>query len=327
MAAKRLQVTPGLQVKLEFRSQAPLGRHNQHRKHRKLVRAFAAAALALSFPAVALGQAGFGQTGTGFGQAGLGQTGFGQATGQTGAGQTGQAGGLGLGDALTSGFGQSGQNGFGANPFSVGGLSGQALSPYGRNGLIGTSSALGGSTGAAGSAGANTGGAVGAANNLGGLTSAALNQRGLQSAFGGPGGRNARGGLNQNQNSTNSKVRATVSLGFEVAPPTNAVATQAINDRLSRIPSSILNGVTVEINGRTATIRGEVNAPSDGKVIERLLSLEPGIDAVDNELTYANGQAPPMPVPATSGTTALEPSVGISAVQVAPEVVPAPDPK
>jgi hypothetical protein len=230
-----------------------------------------------------------------------------------------------LGDALTSGFGQTGQNGFGANPFGVGGLSGQALSPFGRNGLIGTSTALGGSAGAAGAAGANTGGAAGVANNLGGLTGAALNQRGLQSAFGG--GRNARGGLNQNQNSTNSKIRATVSLGFEVPAPTNAVATRAINDRLSRIPSAVLNGVTVEINGRTATIRGEVNAPSDGKVIERLLSLEPGIDAVQNELTYANDQAPASPMPATSGSYNLEPSEGTSAVQFAPEVVPAPNPK
>lgn len=327
MAANRLQVTPGLQMTLENRTQASLGPRNQlgkpARQLRKLLRTFAAAALAMSFPAVALGQTGFGQTGTGFGQAGLGQTGFGQAgVGQTG---TGQAGGLGLGDALTSGLGQSGQNGFGANPFGVGGLSGQALSPYGRNGLIGATTTGGGTAGAAG---ANTGGALGAANNLGGLTGAALNNRSLQSTLGGFGGRNSRGGLNQNQNqNSKSTVRATVSLGFEVAPPTNAVATQTINDRLRRIPSSVLNGVTVEINGRTATIRGQVNAPSDGKVIERLLSLEPGIDAVKNELTYANGQAPAMPMSATSSSTPLQPSVGKSAVQVAPEVVPAPNPR
>ncbi len=287
-----------------------------------------------------LGQTGFGQTG--FGQTGFGQTGFGQ-TGQTGLGQGGQAGGLGLGDALTSGLGQSGQSGFGANPFGVGGLSGQALSPYGRNGLIG-SSTTGGAAG--GGTAANTGGALGAANNLGGLTGAALNNRSLQSTLGGLGGRNTfgRGGLNQNQNqnSNKSKIRATVTLGFDAPATTDAAASRLVNDRLRRIPSLMLKGITVDIVGRTAVVRGQVNSPSDAKVIERLLSLEPGIDAVKNELTYANGQSAAPAAPSTSSSTTSSSSsrtlesntfsesnlnAGTSAVQAAPEIVPVPSPR
>ncbi len=318
MAAKEL---PSVQLSRSLRTRV-----------RNSLRIITAAALTLgvsncSFAQV--GQTGFGQTG--FGQTGLGQTGFGQpgGTGFGQTGQTGQAGGLGLGDSLSGGLGQSGQPGFGANPFSTGGLSGQAMTPYGRNGLIGAPT----SGGTAGGMAAGAGGALGAANNLGGLTGAALNNRSLQGAFGG--GRNAgRGGFNQNQNqnSTKSKIRATVKLGFESTPTTNVVATRAINDRLRRIPAAVLTGVSVEMSDRIAVIRGKVNSPGDGKVIERLLSLEPGIDGVKNELTYANGQAPAPPQPADSaqkqspGSRAASSSVGISAVQVAPEIVPSPAP-
>ncbi len=48
---------------------------------------------------------------------------------------------------------------------------------------------------------------------------------------------------------------------------------------LSELPSPALEGVTVEMSGRTAVIRGTVNSAAEAKTVERLLSLEPGIDA------------------------------------------------
>jgi osmotically-inducible protein OsmY len=114
------------------------------------------------------------------------------------------------------------------------------------------------------------------------------------------GGRNQMN-QNQNQKSNKPQIRATVKLGFQVPVRTSAATTRLINDRLQRIPSAALAGVSVEMSGRTAVIRGEVGSPEDGKMVERLLSLEPGVDAVRNELTFASGPALPtnsnMPVP------------------------------
>lgn len=271
--------------------------------------------------AFAQGQIGFGQTGqTGFGQ--TGQTGFGQ-TGQNGFGQTGQNG-LGLASGLTSGLSGT-QAGFGANAFGSGGLSGQTSNPFGSTGMLG-----GATGGAAGGLGAG----------IGGLAGAALTNRGLQNSFGGMGGMGmgGRGGMgrggqfnqNQNQNSNKPQIRATVKLGFEVASPSNAATTRLINDRLRRIPSTMLTGITVEMSGRTAVIRGEVNSPADGKVVERLLALEPGVDAIKNELTYANGQTPPpkpTPAAARSASSRSSSSAGTSPVQETNEIVPTPDPR
>ena len=151
---------------------------------------------------------------------------------------------------------------------------------------------------------------------------------------------------NQNQNSNKPNIRATVKLGFDVAAPSNTETSRLINDRLRRIPSPVLQGVTVSMQGRTAVIRGQVESPAAGKTIERLLSLEPGVDAVKNELTFESGQgsaaAPSTPVPPTprppvtnsipnspqanagqsnsaSGGPALQPS------SVNAEIVPAPN--
>jgi hypothetical protein len=324
MAARGFQFT---------REARPLANLRLPIRFQRLVRNLTAAGIALSFPAVTFGQLNLGQSS--FGQSGFGQTSFGQ-TGQTGTGQTGtgQTGlGQGVSETLNGGLGGAGLPGFGANPFSTGGLSGEALSPYGRNGLIGNTASGGTAAG-----GTSAGGALGAASNLGGLTGAALNNRSLQSTLGGLGGRGGRSTFSQNQNSDKPKIRTTVKLGFQVASPTNEAASRAINERLNRLPSRVLNGVTVSMSGRTAIIQGEVSSPSDGKVIERLLSLEPGIDAVKNELTYTNLPVPPAPSPTSkstiggsqrnaSRTASPMSNAGISTVQIAQEeVVPAPDP-
>ncbi len=259
-----------------------------------------------------IGQTGMGQTGfgqTGMGQAGMGQMGMGQmGMGQMGMGQLGgmgQMGGMGQG-------GQAGANGAAANPFGSGGM-------------------------------------LGSTNSFGGLAGAALMNRSMQNnmgmgmgmggmsgmgAMGGRGGRGGMNGMNQNQNSNKPKIRATVKLGFGVASPSSAATSRVINERLTRIPSPALEGVTVVMQGRTAVIRGEVDSPEAGRVVERYLSLEPGIDAVKNELTLANGPDSPvgandpvMTQPQPSVPSAVPPSSSSSSRSGASaEIVPAPGP-
>lgn len=292
--------------------------------------------LGLSITSSAFGQfGGFGTTGqtggigqTGLGQTGLGQTGLGQTgLGQTGLGQTGgmgQAGGLGQ----TGGINQLGSPNI-ANAFGSGGILGSN-----------TNSAFGGLANTALLSRSLNGGAggMGAMGGMGGM--------GMGGMGGGRGGmQGGRGGfnsMNQNQNSSKPQVRATVKIGFDVKSPTNAAGSQVINSRLSRIPSSLLKGISVEMNGRTAVMRGNVATLAEAKVVERYLSLEPGISDVQNELVIASGEkvtpkagAKKTPT-ANSSRSALESTTAAhinndsstnSAVQAAsPEIVPAPGP-
>jgi hypothetical protein len=264
------------------------------RKHLSaLVRNLASVGLGLGLANCAFGQLGqtssFGQLG-GMGQTGIGQTSV-SGLGQMGLGQTGGMGQT--GSAGQAGFGQTGQAGqAAANPFGSGGM-------------------------------------LGSANSFGGLAGAALLNRGLQGGMGatggmgamggrgGMGGMGGRGGMNsfnqnQNRNSNKPQIRATVKLGFEVMAPTSTESSRMINDRLQRNPSSAFEGVTVAMSGRTAVLRGAVNSPADGKLLERLLSLEPGVDAVENELTFAEGESD-TPLP----TTPLPPSLDSSTTPAA----------
>ena len=293
--------------------------------------------LGLSITSSVFGQfGGFGTTGqtggigqTGLGQTGLGQTGLGQTgLGQTGLGQTGgmgQAGGLGQ----TGGINQLGSPNI-ANAFGSGGILGSntnsAFGGLANTALLGRS--LGG--GAGGMGGMNGMNGMGGMGGMGG---------GRGGAQGGRGGFNS---MNQNQKGNKPQVRATVKLGFDVKPPTNAAGSQVINSRLSRIPSSLLKGIIVEMNGRTAVMRGNVATLAEAKVVERYLSLEPGISDVQNELVIASGEkvtpkagAKKTPT-ANSSRSALESTTAAqtnndsspnSAVQAAsPEIVPAPGP-
>lgn len=106
---------------------------------------------------------------------------------------------------------------------------------------------------------------------------------GLGGGFGGMGG---RGGQNMN-NQNETRVRATVKIGFDYNAPVPAARSQAINSRLARIPlPPKYNTVNVTMQGRKALITGTVPTTADGKLIERLLSLEPGVDGVDNQLVF-----------------------------------------
>ena len=228
------------------------------------------------------GTGGFGTTGTGgFGATGAG--GFG-ATGAGGVGATG-AGGIG-GANVSSGTPVSpfGGNGTPANIFG-----GFNKTPQGFSVPLGTPA--GGAGGAAGlNSGRTTG--IGGLGGLGGL-GGGLGGRGGIGGLGGLGGRNNMLGGN---NANNKKpIRAVVSIGFDrpetptTGPDSTAVKAQA---RLEKVvlPGNSKN-VRVTMEGRTATLNGQVASEREKRLMERLLSLEPGVDSIKNLLTTPTSPA------------------------------------
>lgn len=184
-----------------------------------------------------------------------------------------------------------------------------------------TSNALGGfdaSFGASGALGAAALGRAGGLGGIGGLGGFGGGFGGIGGGFGGGGFGGGRGGFNtQGQNSqTQTTIRATVKIGFSYPGPSAQVRSQAINRRLERVPlPGSANNVQVQMNGRTAVLVGSVESTDDGLLIERLLSLEPGIDGVDNQLTVG-------PATTNESTPPLQPSVTNTPPAV--EVVPPP---
>lgn len=90
-------------------------------------------------------------------------------------------------------------------------------------------------------------------------------------------------------------IRASVRVGFSTPAGGNRVNSEAITNelaaRLSRIPGlqNAPQAANIEINleGRTAVLKGTVPTADARLVLERLLLLEPGVDKVQNELVVA----------------------------------------
>lgn len=207
---------------------------------------------------------------------------------------------------------QSGSNLGDFGPLSLSGSGGQApqiggASEAGTTGLGG--SPLGGFDAGFGASGlggaARTGGLGGLGGLSGGLGGLGGGLGGFGGIGGGFGGRGGGFGGQGGAGSTQTKVRATVKIGFSVQRPTAAIRSERINARLDRIPlPQEVKNVRVEMNGTTAILVGEVPSQSNGALLERLLSLEPGIKAIDNRLVYTNeAEQVPASAPAMSPAT------------------------
>lgn len=127
-----------------------------------------------------------------------------------------------------------------------------------------------------------------------------------------------------NQNET--RIRATVKIGFDYDQPIPAARSRAINSRLARIPlPPKYNTVQVAMQGRKAVITGNVPTTADGKMIERLLSLEPGVDGVDNQLVYTAETSQSSARDGQTENNSAAPSVNRSLLpSAAAELVPSP---
>ena len=130
----------------------------------------------------------------------------------------------------------------------------------------------------------------GAASGIGGLGTAGL--------IGGLGGfgRGAQSFQQQNnQSSSEPKIRFRIAIGFSHPRPSGTKVSAQFARRLSRIPSlPSAQSVAVTMEDRTAVIAGVVGTDREKRLIERLAMMEPGVSAVRNELTV-KADAEPLP--------------------------------
>lgn len=223
---------------------------------------------------------------------------FGQGFGTNAqSAQTGQAavGGTDIGQEFggeftfdSGGFGGAGFGGANQNAGRLGGLGG-GLGGFG-GGLGGFGGGLGGFGGGFGGGGFGGGG------------------------FGG-----------QGQQNNQSKIRATVKLGFTIERPPAEVRARNVNATLRRLPlPKKFQSVNVSIDGGTAIINGAASNVEDVDVLKQLLLLEPGV----YDVRFAGDPAESKPA-AESIEPAAAPVVG-EVIRVAPapgNAVPPPAPR
>jgi osmotically-inducible protein OsmY len=90
----------------------------------------------------------------------------------------------------------------------------------------------------------------------------------------------------QQQQQGQRQIRTKLVIGFQaptVAPEVANVKVEALLNRGLELPAG--STVAVSMQGSTAVLRGSVNSEYDRGLAERLALLEPGIVAVQNELT------------------------------------------
>lgn len=225
-----------------------------------------------------------------------------QSTGMFGSGSA-LSGSSGFGAGTT---GSSGSSAFGSNALPSNSLPSTALpsTALPSNGLPGATGATGqaGQAGQAGAAGQRAGLVGQASTRLAGVAAAGPAATGTQMQQGQ--NRNAqrggqRGGQGQNQNQNNQQQQRTVRpqlvVAFNPPLPTSTVMNSNVSTRLKKISKFGYEGVTVEIDGRHAIIRGQVDSPEAKRMAQMLVKLEPGIKTVQNDLTVKGPPAPPVP--------------------------------
>lgn len=131
-----------------------------------------------------------------------------------------------------------------------------------------------------------------------GFNTGAFNARGFNQ-FGGIGQMGQLGqmfGRNMNVRGarTREMLRTSVELGFQppVAPTPAAVSSRVQNriDRNQRIQE--MGSVSIQMEGQTAVLQGQVASAQDRDLVARMLLLEPGISDVRNELTLTDASDP-----------------------------------
>ena len=170
-----------------------------------------------------------------------------------------------------------------------------------------------------GTAGGLGGGGLGGVGGLGGLGGFGLGFGFSQGAArgGGFGGANNFNLQNSQNNQNQSTIRASVKLGFSYPIPSGTARANAMADRIARIPMGAdMTGVNIQVDGSTVILTGVVDSESTARRLAGLLTLEPGIYDVQNDLQIATDTTLPDNVPAAPSATTVAP----------PEVVPVPPP-
>lgn len=103
--------------------------------------------------------------------------------------------------------------------------------------------------------------------------------------FGNQFGFNMGQGLNNQNRSMNGStrpIRSVTRIGFEHIRPTEEVVVQSVRSSLDPLPG--IRGVNVFIENGVATIRGSAESDHHARLAAAMLSLEPGIHSVQNQL-------------------------------------------
>ncbi len=230
--------------------------------------------------------------GGGMGSSGLGSSGFGSGFGSSGFGGMGSSGFGG------SGFGSSG---FGGGGFGGGGMgnSGFGGGGFGNSGF--GNSGFGGSSGS---------GAYGSAENFVGRDASDM-----QAAFGqmGRAGTQFFTTMNRNMSRNSSRgkaprpwrtqpqpMRVEVHVAFDTPRPSSTQLATTVREHLTSILANHkMSQPNVSMQGDTAVVTGVAASENERDVISQLISLEPGIRDVRNEMTVA--------APAIGGPSGLGP--------------------
>jgi hypothetical protein len=196
----------------------------------------------------------------------------GQANRNAGLTQTGQVNAGGAVQRDTETFIGSTTNAV-SHPLSIAAMSGQdGLANFGTVAGFnpnGSSTALSG--GLSGALGGLTGG-------LGGI-----------GGIGGIGGRNQFGQTGQlgqanGAAGTQTSIPFRLTLGFTVPRAGSPVVAARLQTRITRIPRFSTVNVTVVMDGQTAVLKGTAPSDHERTLLEGLAKLEPGVDAVRNEV-------------------------------------------
>ncbi len=213
----------------------------------------------------------------------------------------------------------SGFSGFGTGGSGLGGLGG-GMGGGGLAGLAGMAG-LGGNTGGLGNLAANRGnGGIGTGNQQGGFVGRNANPNQFIGANANTGGNNGmnqgqfqgnqrqgnRGGarslFSQNGNEFNQNnsaqtqapiLRARQKIAFNYAQNQLHTRQPQLQMKFTKLVqrNEALQNVAIAAENNTVILRGEVSSAADARLAEKLVRLEPGVRAVQNELTYPDQSA------------------------------------
>jgi len=225
----------------------------------------------------------------------LASCGIAVAQSRTGGSSAFGSSGAGSGGFGSSGFGSSGMgrsSGFGSSGF---GSSGAGGSGFGSSGFGNSSFGQGGSSGFGGS-GFGSGGQNGGGQSFVGRDAADMQNTFTQSNRASTqffNNMNRQMSRNNRTPTTSSKnppqrLRMEVRVAFNAPQPGSEVVANTLRTRLTKILSDHqMTQPVITMQGNTAVIGGAAASDSERQVIAQLVSLEPGVRAVRNEMTVA----------------------------------------
>ena len=115
-----------------------------------------------------------------------------------------------------------------------------------------------------------------------------FNQMNRNMRQGGRNNRNQRANSNQAQPGPASDVRVKLELAFTPVRATPNALTNTVRTRLTNVlPAQGIAAPDVTVEGDVVVLRGVAASENQRQVLERFISLEPGVRGIRNEMTVA----------------------------------------